>query len=115
MNQAWKDRFAHKLEFDYDSAIERKLIKNASLLEVANKLREQNYKGELDTPISTRGLIAFVKNVDNLGLDYAIDSYVNGFLDDEREAVKLVMDTARHGIATDFGVSTTVATEIDEA
>jgi len=115
MNQAWKDRFAHKLEFEYDHAIERKLIKNASLLEVANKLREQNYKGEIDTPISTRGLMAFVKNVENLGLDYAVTSYVNGFLDDEREAVKLVMDTAKHGIAQDFGIATPVATQIDEA
>jgi nitric oxide reductase NorQ protein len=114
MNQAWKDRFAHKLEFDYDIAIERKLIKNTSLLEVANKLREQVYKGELDTPISTRGLIAFVKNTENIGLDYAVTSYVNGFLDDEREAVKLVMDTAKHGIATDFGIATSVATQIDE-
>lgn len=114
MNQAWKDRFAHKLEFDYDIAIERKLIKNSSLLEVANKLREQVYKGELDTPISTRGLIAFVKNTENIGLDYAVTSYVNGFLDDEREAVKLVMDTAKHGIATDFGIATSVATQIDE-
>ena len=114
MNQAWKDRFAHKLEFDYDHAIERKLIKNASLLEVANKLREQSYKGELDTPISTRGLIVFIKNVDNLGLDYAIESYVNGFLDDEREAVKLVIDTAKSGIARDFGIDLAVAKQIDE-
>ena len=114
MNQAWKDRFAHKLEFDYDISIERKLIKNASLLEVANKLREQVYKGELDTPISTRGLIAFVKNTENIGLDYAVSSYVNGFLDDEREAVKLVMDTAKHGIATDFGITTEVTVQSDE-
>lgn len=114
MNQAWKDRFAHKLEFDYDPAIERKLIKNASLLEVANKLREQVYKGELDTPVSTRGLIAFIKNTENIGLDYAITSYVNGFLDDEQEAVKLVMDTAKHGIANDFGISIEVGVQNDE-
>jgi MoxR-like ATPase len=114
MNQAWKDRFAHKLEFDYDIAIERKLIKNSSLLEVANKLREQVYKGELDTPISTRGLIAFVKNTENIGLDYAVSSYVNGFLDDEREAVKLVFDTAKAGISTGFGIAVDVELQLDE-
>jgi nitric oxide reductase NorQ protein len=104
MNQAWKDRFAHKLEFDYDKAIERKLIKNPALLEVADKLRQSADKGEIDTPISTRGLMSFVKNVENVSLDYAIKSYINGFLDDEREAVKLVMDTAKHGIGQGFGI-----------
>lgn len=108
MNQAWKDRFAHKLEFDYDKAIEKKLIKNASLLDVAQKLRDQAHKGEIDTPISTRGLMALAKNVESIGLNYAINSYINGFADDEREAVKLVFDTAKSGIASDFGI--TIAT-----
>ena len=104
MNQAWKDRFAHKLEFDYDKSIERKLIPSNELLEVAGKLRAQVDKGEIDTPVSTRGLMAFVKNVHNVSLDYAITSYVNGFGDDQREAVKLVMDTAKAGIGRDFGI-----------
>lgn len=116
MNQAWKDRFAHKLEFDYDKSIERKLIKNASLLDVAQKLRDQALKGEIDTPISTRGLMAFAKNVENVGLNYAINSYINGFADDEREAVKLVFDTAKSGIANDFGIKTeTAPIQSDEA
>ncbi|CAB4129720.1 AAA domain containing protein [uncultured Caudovirales phage] len=115
MNQAWKDRFSHKLEFDYDKAIERKLIKNEALLEVAGKLRQQADKGEIDTPVSTRGLIAFVKNVEALGLDYAVMSYINGFLDDEREAVKLVFDTAKANIGKGFGIEvTTTKFEADE-
>jgi len=115
MNQAWKDRFVHKLEFDYDKAIERKLIKSPALLEVANKLRQQSDKGEIETPVSTRGLIGFVKNVEALGLDYAIMSYINGFLDDEREAVKLVMDTAKSNIGKDFGILVeTVTFQADE-
>jgi len=110
MNQAWKDRFAHKLEFDYDKAIERKLIKSPALLDLAGKLRVQAEKGELDTPVSTRGLIAFVKNVEALGLDYAIMSYLNGFLDDEREAVKLAFDTAKSNIGNDFGIKVATTT-----
>ena len=114
MNQAWKDRFSHKLEFDYDKSIERKLIKNSALLEVAQSLRDQAEKGEIETPISTRGLIAFVKNVENIGLDYAITSYINGFLDDEREALKLVFDTTREGIAKGFNLTVATTTENDE-
>lgn len=105
MNQAWKDRFQHKWEFEYDKAIERKLIPSPALLEVANKLRANADKGELDTPISTRSLVAFCKNIKNIGLDYAIDNYVNGFLDDEREGVKVVMQTAKFGIGADFGIA----------
>jgi MoxR-like ATPase len=116
MNQAWKDRFAHKLEFDYDKSIEKKLIKSASLLDVAQKLRDQAHKGELDTPVSTRGLMSFCRNVANVGLDYAVTSYVNGFSDDEREAVKLVFDTAKSGIASDFGITIkTAPIQSDEA
>ena len=114
MNQAWKDRFAHKWEFGYDKAIEKKLIKNEALLQVANQLRSQADKGEIDTPISTRGLVAFIKNVEALGLDYAVQSYINGFLDDEREAVKLVMDTAKANIASGFGIATDISLQADE-
>lgn len=110
MNQAWKDRFHHKLEFPYDKAIERKLIGNAALLEVAEKLRAMSDKGEIDTPISTRALVAFVRNVKSLSLDYAISSYVNGFLDDEREAVRMTLNTAKHGIADGFGISVSTST-----
>jgi MoxR-like ATPase len=114
MNQAWKDRFAHKWEFGYDKAIEKKLIGNTSLLEVANLLRDQFERGEIDTPISTRGLEMFAKNTKNIDLDYAIDTYLNSFADDEREAVKLVFDTAKAGIAKGFGLDTDITLEADE-
>lgn len=104
MNQAWKDRFHHKVEYPYDKAIEKKLIPSATLLELVEKLRVMADKGEIDTPISTRSLVAFVNNSKLLGIDYAIASYVNGFLDDEKEAVKLVIETAKTGIASDLGV-----------
>lgn len=116
MNQAWKDRFSHKLEFGYDKAIERKLIKSKALLDLANQLRSAHDKGELDTPVSTRGLINFVKNAENVSLDYAINSYLNGFGDDEREGVKLVIETVKYNLGVDFGVEVaTTETQIDEA
>jgi MoxR-like ATPase len=114
MNQAWKDRFAHKWEFDYDRAIEKKLIKSGSLLDVAQKLRDTYDKGEIETPVSTRGLEMLVKNINNVGLDYAIGTYINGFADDEREAVELVFSTAKVNIASDFGITIKVAKQADE-
>jgi len=114
MNQAWKDRFAHKWEFNYDRAIEKKLIKSNSLLEVAEKLRDTYEKGEIETPVSTRGLEMLVNNINNVGLDYAIGTYINGFADDEREAVELVFNTAKVNIAKDFGITIKVKLESDE-
>lgn len=115
MNQAWVDRFHHKLDFPYDHAIESKLIKNKALLEMANKLRELSNKGDLDTPISTRGLANFIRNSNNLNLDYAISSYVNGFLDEEREAVRLVLDTYKPNIGVELGITVPVAPiQVDE-
>lgn len=105
MNQAWKDRFHHKVEYPYDKAIERKLIPSTTLLEIVDKFRAMADKGEIDTPISTRSLVAFTNNAKLLGIDYAIASYVNGFLDDEKEAIKLVIETAKTGIASDLGVN----------
>jgi MoxR-like ATPase len=104
MNQAWKDRFAHKWEFEYDKAIEKKLIANPALLDVASLLRDQFERGEIDTPISTRGLEMLVKNANGVNLDYAINTYLNGFADDEREAIKLVFDTAKANIGKGFGL-----------
>lgn len=116
MNQAWVDRFHHKLNFPYDPTIENKLVKNKSLLEMADKLRDLMIKGKLNTPISTRSLVNFVKNAENLGLDYATECYANTFIDDtEREAVTLVLDTYKPNIGRELGIEVAVAPkQVDE-
>lgn len=114
MNQAWKDRFAHKWEFGYDKAIEKKLIKSSSLLEVANQLRDTYDKGEIETPVSTRGLEMLVRNITNVGLEYAIQTYINGFADDEKDAVELVFSTHLANIANDFGIVIKTIKQADE-
>ena len=119
MNQAWHDRFmkGHILEFPYDHKIEAKLVKSKSLLEMANALRARYDLEEINTPISTRALVGFCTNVDNLGLDYAVYSYLNGFDEKsgERGAVKLVFDTYKANIAQELGVTTFVtSTNADE-
>ena len=105
LNEAENDRYAHKLDFPYDPAIEGKLIKSKSLLSLANKLRESFNREELSTPVSTRSLVAFMENASNLGLDYAIYSFVNGFNDSEKSAVRMNIDIFRANIESDLGVS----------
>jgi len=99
LNQAFADRFSqHRLTFEYDPSIERKLIKNQALLDMAGQLRARFDKEELTTPISTRSLVAFVKNLNSLGFEYAKYSYLNSFTDLERPSVALVVETHESGI-----------------
>jgi MoxR-like ATPase len=102
MNQAWKDRFHHIIEFPYDKAIETKLVKSPALINLANQLRDEFDKEAIETPISTRKLVAFINNTDNLGLDYATYCFINGFAEHERQAVKLVMETHKANLVTDL-------------
>jgi hypothetical protein len=105
LNQAFQDRFAIKLEFPYDRAIENKLVKNKSLLTLADQLREQYEKEEISQPISTRALVAFISNMNAFGIDFAITSFINGFNKDERSGVRLACETHKDNIANEAGHS----------
>lgn len=98
LNQAWADRFSMVLEFPYDPSIEAKLISNKAVLDLAAKLRQQFDNDELETPVSTRGLCAFMHNMEKLGYDFAVYSYLNKFAPHEQQAVKLVFDTYAENI-----------------
>lgn len=98
LSSALADRFAHRITFDYDQAIERKLIPNSALLEMAQQLRARFDKEELVTPISTRSLVAFYRNMAVLGFDYAKYSYLNSFSDVERPSVAMVIETHESNI-----------------
>lgn len=111
LNQAFADRFAVRLDFPYDKAIEAKLIKNKSLIEMANQLREQHNSKAISTPISTRSLVAFLQNAKQFGLDFATYSYINTFNGDtEKSAVRLVVETHRENIAREMGLDSTLPT-----
>jgi len=95
LSQANNDRWKVKLEFPYDKKIEAKLITSKALLELVKKLRDQFDLDEITTPISTRGIVAFQKNVLGVNLDFAITSYVNGFAKNERESVRKSIEAYR--------------------
>jgi len=108
LNQALADRFPERLVFPYDNAIEQKLIGSKALLVMANQLRDEFNKGTINTPISTRNLVAFADNAKALGMDFASYCYINSFEgDEERSAVRLLLTTHRDNIATDFGLEVT--------
>jgi nitric oxide reductase NorQ protein len=114
LNEAEKDRYAHKLDFPYDTSIEEKLITSKVLRSLAEALRKSHDREELSTPISTRSLVAFTENARDLGLNYAIYSFLNGFVDVERGGVKLVLDTYSYQLESDFDLNPNIALQPDE-
>lgn len=90
LNEAFKNRFAFKLHFDYDTEIEKQLINLDVLRSIAEQLRLA-HGVSLDTPVSTNMLMDFEDVAYELGLDFAVENFVNAFNDEERPAVKEVL------------------------
>ena len=105
LNQAFSDRFNIKLEFPYDRAIETKVVGSKAILNLADQLRDQYDKEEISSPISTRSLVSLVKNAKRFGVEFAINSFVNGFNKEERNGVRLACETHKDNIEQDLGVA----------
>lgn len=98
MNEAFNDRYAIKLTFDYDTNIEKQFIPSNTLLELATSMRADTIAGVYETPVSTRLLKNFVDLAQNLSYDFAVTNFVNNFKEDERSSVKLLLDSQRHNL-----------------
>jgi len=112
LNEAWKDRFEIKLNYNYDNAIEKQIVTSVSLLELANGMRStsRNDHGSsnpstiFETPVSTRILKTFEKLAKGLSYDFASDVFVNNFSDDERPAVRMLLEGNDYNIKSDLGL-----------
>jgi MoxR-like ATPase len=111
LNEAWKDRFEIKLTYSYDTKIEKQIIKSSSLLELANGMRSTSRIDEgsspstiFETPVSTRILKTFEKLAKGLSYDFASDVFVNNFSDDEKPAVRMLLEGNDFNIKSDLGL-----------
>jgi hypothetical protein len=101
------DRFAIKLEFKYDTAIESKFIKSPALLEFASNIRSASeMNDEFSIPMSTRVLQNFQAQALNLNFSFAVNAMLSNFpkSDGEREAIKMRFDAESDRIASELGV-----------
>ena len=97
LNEAFKDRFKVKLEFDYSVKIEEKLISDKDILKLAEKLRVMRAKNEISTPISTRMLIFYEQNSKEYGKELALEFFLNNFEIFEKEPIKNVLEMISKG------------------
>jgi nitric oxide reductase NorQ protein len=103
MNEAFVNRFPIKLFFDYDPVVEAQLILSPSLRDLAAQIRVQVNEGIIDSPVSTNMLMEFETLAVDLGIDFAIDNFVNAFQTDSREAIRGAFNSAhRANIARDI-------------
>lgn len=106
-DNALLDRFNLKLEFKYDEAIEGQFIKSPALLAFAQGVRtSSDTNDEFSVPMSTRVLLNFQAQAQNLGFEFAVNSLLNNFpkTDGEREAIKMRIDADALTIAQELGV-----------
>jgi len=92
LNAALKDRFQLVLQYDYDSKVEKKLISNVKLIDLAKSLRKMYVKGEIMTPTSTRTLIQYEQNFKVFGEKLAKTIFLNKFLPEERQPIESLME-----------------------
>lgn len=94
MNQAFVNRFAFVMSWDYSHEIEDQLLYSDSLLEMIEKLRVMYREGELRTPISTNKAMEFEQFAldPDLGLTFASQNFVNCFHADEKPSITPVLE-----------------------
>ena len=113
LNFAMRNRFDIQLSWDYDDAVESKLISSKALLLLVKQLRAEAAKGQYETPISTNMLMEisdFINDPD-LGYEFAVENFIAHFSSDEQASVRLVFQTHEHNIKTDFGIEIPVELE----
>jgi hypothetical protein len=105
-DEAFLDRFAIKIEFDYDLQVEKKLIPSAALRKLAASLRGSGaFDDGSSTPVSTRLLIGFVDTARALGWQFAVHSLLNNFGVEDRHAVEMLLHTHSDRVIAELGVS----------
>lgn len=111
LNAAFKNRFTIKVRFDYDPEIEKQLVYLPVMLEVATKLRNSHRAGDIETPVSTNMLIEFEELAVDLGLDFALENFLNAFHEDERASVRDVLELHKTTITSQLAEMESLAQE----
>ena len=112
LNEAWKDRFAIKVTYDYDTSIEKKFLSSASLIELFSGIRStsrvdqvaSNSSTIFETPASPRMMKTFELLAKGLSYDFASEVLVNNFSDEEKPAIRMLLEGASYNIREELGL-----------
>lgn len=103
LNPAFANRFAVKLDWGYDHAVEHVLIgqHSARLLTMMRNIRENT---DITTDVGTNRGIEFIELAREAGIDFAVSCFVNGFREKERTGVRRSCEANAAAIATELGL-----------
>ena len=113
LNYAFRNRFDIQIPWDYDDAVEEKLISCKALRILMKQLRVEAAKGQYETPISTNMGMEFIDLVADLGYEFASENFIAHFSFDEQASVRMVFQTHEHNIKSDLGIATNINIEHD--
>jgi hypothetical protein len=111
LNFAFRNRFDIQIPWDYDDAVEEKLVSCKALRILMKQLRVEAAKGQYETPISTNMGMEFVRFVDMLGYEFAAENFIAHFSADEQASVRMVFQTHEHNIKLDLGIAEEIVVE----
>jgi thioredoxin-related protein len=96
LNLALQDRFVI-IEIDYDEKVEKQLVSNEKLINLAGRLRKLYREGEITTPTSTRTLMFYEADVKTFGEETSQILLLNKYRPEERSAIREVIDLELNG------------------
>jgi MoxR-like ATPase len=99
LNHAFRNRFAIQLDWDYDPAIEARLVKSTTLREIVERIRKHP---NIDTPVPTNAMVEFEKIARDLSVDWAVSNFISHFSPDEQPAIKGAIDILGTELKDDF-------------
>lgn len=106
---AFNDRFLLKLQFEYDTDIEKKFLPYPALLTFASAIRKASDLGQQDftVPMSTRMLKSFVAQAQTFNWQFAVERLLASFPADsgERNAIKTRIEADAPAIASELNVT----------
>lgn len=108
INQAFRNRFAQPVKWDYDREVEEQLVRSSSLLDMCWMVRSL---AEVQSPVTTNMMIEFERHVEVYNFDAAVQLFVNHFGDDEVGAVERAFEANSERIYNE--VMGTVTVDVD--
>lgn len=100
-NPAFKDRFPCWLNIPNDETVEKRLIRNKNVLQMANILRDAYSFGIFgDAPVSTRQLVNLDNNIKKYGSRLAMKMFIDRYIGQvDSDVMRILSETS--GIATE--------------
>jgi MoxR-like ATPase len=89
-NEAFSNRFRH-LPWDYDAAVERKLITSPAVMLLGDALREARAQRQISTPVGTKALQRLCADAEGLGVEIALWAFLGLFPPQERAKVEAIV------------------------